>query len=73
MHIVTYNLNYGSLNNALAHSDGLAVLGVFFRVGFAAAFVIFLGLCSHRATSSSLWWWWWCMNGCLYVCSKLWT
>ena len=32
MHLVHYNSKYGDYKSALKHSDGLAVLGVFFRV-----------------------------------------
>ncbi|KAK7109810.1 carbonic anhydrase 3-like [Littorina saxatilis] len=33
MHVVTFNLKYDNLTNALNYADGLAVLGVFFKVG----------------------------------------
>ncbi|XP_043940028.1 carbonic anhydrase 2-like isoform X2 [Protopterus annectens] len=33
MHIVFYNSNYKSADEAMQHDDGLAVLGVFFEVG----------------------------------------
>lgn len=32
MHLVTYNLEYGSVANAMNHSDGLLVLGTFFEI-----------------------------------------
>jgi carbonic anhydrase len=32
MHLVHYNSKYGDFDSALKHSDGLAVLGVFFQV-----------------------------------------
>lgn len=32
LHIVSYNSIYGSYEKALAHPDGLAVLGMFFRI-----------------------------------------
>ena len=54
MHVVTYNRNYGSLRNALSHSDGLAVLGVFFQVGFATATVLFMCPCSKVSYVSPL-------------------
>jgi len=38
MHIVTYKLIYNSVKNAMMYSDGLAVLGVFFEVGFKGHF-----------------------------------
>lgn len=33
-HIVSYNAKYGTLANAVAQPDGLAVLGVFYRVNY---------------------------------------
>lgn len=33
MHVVTYNTNYGTFANALNYHDGLAVLGIFYKVG----------------------------------------
>lgn len=32
MHVVTFNLEYGSVENAVNHSDGLLVLGTFFEI-----------------------------------------
>jgi carbonic anhydrase len=32
LHIVHYNLKYGSIGNAISQPDGLAVVGVFFEV-----------------------------------------
>lgn len=33
VHLVHYNEAYGTIGNALGHSDGLAVLGIFFEIG----------------------------------------
>jgi len=33
MHLVHYNTEYGDLNSAMKHGDGLSVLGIFIKVG----------------------------------------
>ena len=33
LHLVHFNTKYGDLNNAVDKADGLAVLGVFIKVG----------------------------------------
>ena len=42
MHIVTYNVLYDGVTNALKHPNGLAVLGVFFEVTCVFQFCMFL-------------------------------
>ena len=35
LHFVHYDPSYGSVNEALAHGDGLAVIGVIFEVSLS--------------------------------------